>query len=80
METSFAVFGGKFGNAAHAVDDDNAGEAGVVAERVGSITHYKSWEMIGFSETIGIGDFGRLLNFKNIAGGAAESHGGETGN
>ena len=69
-----------FGDAAHAVDDDGAREAFVMAERVGAATENESREILKRSEIVSVGNFGGGFDFDYITGGAAEAHGGKTGN
>ena len=57
------IVGGGFGNPAHAVDDDGALEAFVVAESISPVAHDKSGKMVLLCKTVGVGNFGRLLDF-----------------
>ncbi len=63
-------------DAAHAVDDDDAVEAFIVAKRVGTVTEDESREIELAGETVGVGNVLLCLYFENIAGGAAKTHGG----
>ena len=65
-------------NPAHAVNNDDTGVAFVVAEGVGTVTHDESREMVLLGKTVSVRDFGRMFYFKDVAGRAAESHGGKT--
>ena len=78
FEYGAAVVGWRFGDTAHAIDDNNTVEAFVVADGVGAVAHDKSGKMVLLGKTIGVGDVGGLLDFDDVASGAAEAHGGKT--
>ena len=77
-EADFAPLGGDFGNATHAIDDNDAGETFVATDGIRTVAEDENGEMLETGEIIGVLDIGGGLDLDDITGGAAEAHGGQT--
>ncbi len=67
-----------FSNSAHAIDNDDAFEAFVVAKGVGTVAENEGGKMVLGGKAIGIGNFFGAFDFDDVARSATEAHGGKT--
>ena len=68
------------GNAAHAIDNNDATKTFITANSVGATTEDENWEILGGGKFVSFGDFTWLLNFDAIFGGATDAHSSDARN
>ena len=78
FDTSVMVSDRFANDSAHAIDDDDAVKAFIVADSIGAIAESEGWKLVLPGKFIGVTNFLRIFDFDNITSGTAEAHRSKT--